>query len=653
MRIMPNYRTASCLAGLLGLLLLPSALWGQQAPQNYDDVYANGNAPYSMASPTETRGLTPFGPVGFKPNWKLFAPVDISNYGNGIKPRKGFFFSYERMLMSTSRASTSGIGANNATEGDSLQFLNVISSPVTAPITANAQAQAGFTAFNALEPYVNGKQGVGLIPGTNTPAYFPTATGPTFVGGIETNPGNPIFPTAAPNNPVFYLAGAATQINVPFADLNYQNIVGGNYNSDTTGVLSSRFGTGNRWEFGYMDTDDTGWLVSILDHISSGQNVSLPGGTVLFNDPTGFLQGYQTSISGDFDADLNGNHIYGRNGYALPQITNTAGTTVASGSATVAVTASVSNIVYPVGPTSPAPIDSGLFFPQVTLNNTTHQVVALGSPNSTTYNQVGGDEVVFTPTFTALQISDKVTTTGTELMRMYRTPQLHGGGTIDLLIGARYLQLNDVFQVYGTGGPFDAMTITQKVLNNVVGPQIGARYAHQRGRWSVWSEGRFFPSANFAVERNYSVLASNSQPSTTANSNGLNTSNGTSGISNTSTTSSTSSSSSSSGGASVNAQGPAIEKRDAPAALLYGALTSSSGLNNMQFSPACEFRFGTDCWLTQGVAFKCSYTGIFLPNMTRASNSIDYTLPNIGIINGGHHQAVILNGLTIGIEINR
>ena len=100
---------------------------------------------------------------------------------------------------------------------------------------------------------------------------------------------------------------------------------------------------------------------------------------------------------------------------------------------------------------------------------------------------------------------------------MYRTPQLHNGGTIDLLYGARYLQLNDVFQVYGTGGPFDAMEITQKVLNNVVGPQIGARYAHQRGRWSVWSEGRFFPSANFAVERNTSILASNSQPSTTAN----------------------------------------------------------------------------------------------------------------------------------------
>lgn len=87
--------------------------------------------------------------------------------------------------------------------------------------------------------------------------------------------------------------------------------------------------------------------------------------------------------------------------------------------------------------------------------------------------------------------------------------------------------------------------------------------------------------------------------------------------------------------------------------MLYGALTSGAGLNNVQFSPACEFRAGANCWLTQGCAVKFSYTGIFLPNMTRASNSINYSLPNIGIINGEHHQAVILNGLTLGIEFNR
>ena len=178
------------------------------------------------------------------------------------------------MLMSTSRATPTGIGANNATEGDNLNFLNVITAPVTAPITANQQGGQSTTPFNAPEPYPTG-------------GYFANATAT-----------NPAFPTASPISPVFFQAGSQN-ISVPFADLGYQQVVGGNSNSATTALFSSRFGTGNRWEFGYMDTDDYGWLVSILDHVSSGQNISVPGGTVLFNDPTGFLQGYQTSISGE------------------------------------------------------------------------------------------------------------------------------------------------------------------------------------------------------------------------------------------------------------------------------------------------------------------------------------------------------------------
>ncbi len=613
MPIMPNYRTAFWLTGLLGLLLLPSALWGQQTPQNYDDVYSNGNAPYSNAYPAEHAALTPFAPVGFKPNWKLFAPVDTSDYGNGVKPRVGYFFSYERVYFSTSRAATTTVGATNATEGDNLNFLNVITSPITAPITGPQQTSFGNTTFNAP---------AGTYP------YFPTAT-----------VANPAFPNANPVSPVFFEAGQQ-QISIPFSDLTPQNIVGGNYNSNTTAALTSRFGTGNRWEFGYMDVNDTGWLVSILDHISTGQNVTLQGGTVLFNDPTGFLQGFQTSLSGPYDADLNGNHIYGRNGYDIPTQTPPTVTIVTEPPPLPPIILSTPTIyTYPGTPSSPAPGDYGIYFPQLTLLN--GKAVPAGTPGATTYFQAGGDEVVYTPTFTALQISDKVTTTGVETMRLYRTPQLHSGGTIDLMLGARYLQLNDVFQVYGTGGGFDAMEITQKVLNNVVGPQIGARYAHQRGRWSVFSEGRFFPSANFAVERNSSVLASNAQAITTANQLP------------TTTTTSTTSSSSGSGGSTGSPQGPLIVVRDKPSALVNGGLTSTAGLNNLQFAPATEFRAGVNCWLTQGVSAKCSYTGIFLPNMTRATNTINYTLPNLGIINGGHHQCVFINGFTFGIEINR
>jgi hypothetical protein len=626
MRIMPNYRTVSWLVCLAAVLLLPDTLWGQTTPQDQDDVWAFGNAPYSNPLPAEHAPLTPFAPVGFKHYWKWFAPVDISDYGNGIKPRRGFFFSYERMLMSTSRPAPSGIGANNATEGDTLNFLNVITSPITAPVTSPQQIVQGGSPGSF-------SSGGGASTTINAPAssyagagLFPTATVT-----------NPAFPGAQPITPTFFQAGSE-QIEVPFALLTQgTNLVGQNSNSASTGILTSRFGTGNRWEFGYMDTDDYGWLVSILDHINSGQNVSLPGGTVLFNDPLGLLQGYQTGAGGNFDADLNGNHIFGRNGYTLPTQTITPGTTTAS--LPPVIIPAITTLTYPTSPNSPAPLDFGIYFPQLTLNG------LKGVPNGTTgtgvitYQGAGGDEVVFTPSFTRLVIANKATTTGVEVMRMYRPPQLHNGGEIDFIWGARYLQFNDVFQVYGFGGPFDAMSVTQKVLNNVVGPQIGARYNKQRGRWAFWTEGRFFPSANFAVERNVSTLASNTPPATLASS-----------VANQQIQVSSGSGSS---GSTTSIQGPAVVNRDAPTSLINGGLSSSAGLNNMQFSPAVEFRAGFNCWLTQGVAVKSSYTGIFLPNMTRASDSIDYSLPTIGILNGGHHQCVMLNGFTLGIEINR
>ena len=169
-------------------------------------------------------------------------------------------------------------------EQTNLTLYNTITNPVTAPVTG---PQSGIV--NAF----------------------------TYPQLVTATPTNPAYPNASPLNPFFLDFGPINQ-SLPFSALGPQQIVGGNYNSNTTGVLESRFGNGNRWEFGYVDTDDYGWLVSILDHVSSGQNVQMPGGTVLFNDPTGFLQGFQTSLSGDFDADLNGDHVFGRNGYNVP-----------------------------------------------------------------------------------------------------------------------------------------------------------------------------------------------------------------------------------------------------------------------------------------------------------------------------------------------
>ncbi len=289
--------------GLAAVLLLAAGTTrAQQTPQNFDNTYAYGNAPYSNADTTPHKGWTPFAPVGFLQDWEPFAPVDISDYGNGIKPRKGFFFGYDRMEWTISRPRITDVGNPNM-PGYFLEPGGNLLNPVTTPV--------------------------------------PSQAGLTTLGGT------------------FYES-----------------------NSENTSQLVSRFGPGNRWEFGYMDTNDYGWLVSVIDHVSQNQAFSGIGGTVLFADPTGFLQGFvaqptSTSSGGGGgssstnpgDVDLNGNGTNGRDGTGT-------GTT-----------------------TTPALPDNG-------------------------------DARTFIPRFQYLAYSLHTELNGVEIMRMYRLPRLHNGGTL-------------------------------------------------------------------------------------------------------------------------------------------------------------------------------------------------------------------------------
>jgi hypothetical protein len=63
-------------------------------------------------------------------------------------------------------------------------------------------------------------------------------------------------------------------------------------NTLDTGFMQANGAWGNRWEVGYMDTDNYGWLVSVLDHVSQGQYKVAEGASIQFNDPLGLLTGY-------------------------------------------------------------------------------------------------------------------------------------------------------------------------------------------------------------------------------------------------------------------------------------------------------------------------------------------------------------------------
>ena len=59
--------------------------------------------------------------------------------------------------------------------------------------------------------------------------------------------------------------------------------------------------------------------------------------------------------------------------------------------------------------------------------------------------------------------------------------------------------------------------------------------------------------------------------------------------------------------------------------------------------------------LTNIIAVKAGYTGMFVNNVVRAADMVDYTVPSMGITRSlnGNLQQVYAQGLTLSIEFNR
>jgi len=82
-------------------------------------------------------------------------------------------------------------------------------------------------------------------------------------------------------------------------------------------------------------------------------------------------------------------------------------------------------------------------------------------------------------------------------------------------------------------------------------------------------------------------------------------------------------------------------------------MTAQNSLSQSEFAPLGELRLQAAYEITRSVAIKVGYTAIYMGGIARASNTIDYTLPNLGIRNGFSDQTLFAQGLTIGFEINR
>jgi len=211
--------------------------------------------------------------------------------------------------------------------------------------------------------------------------------------------------------------------------------------------------------------------------------------------------------------------------------------------------------------------------------------------------------------FKTLYVQDKSRVDGVEALFMYRMDELHLGGQLEFLAGGRYFELKDQFWVDARGGNLTDSYWNTTTHNEIAGPEIGARWYQPFGRFGFSAESRFTAGVNAQAIGQEGLLAA-----------GL-----TSG------------------------------QNTPPQPTLMGATSFTHSTHYIEFSPIIELRAEAHMQLTNVISVKAGWTGIFVNNVARAADMIDYTVPTMGITRNldGNLQNVFITGLNVSVEINR
>jgi len=227
-------------------------------------------------------------------------------------------------------------------------------------------------------------------------------------------------------------------------------------NTVDTGKLLANGAWGNRWELGYMDVDDYGWLVSVLDHVSQSQYHTDRNVIMQFSDPGNLLEG------SDFSA-----------------------------------------VVFD-------------FFPDLTMHIVTAGKIPVRFDVMHLQNitRLNGVEVM--RMYRARQLHSSAwfeLLYGVRWLQMQDTFIVQGQNSWNstILPPQTPSQTN---AVVGWFNPLADSLWSTRVQNNMVGPQIGFRLWRQRERWITSVEARFLAAANFQNMHQRTNLGSNVLPNT-------------------------------------------------------------------------------------------------------------------------------------------
>ena len=331
------------------------------------------------------------------------------------------------------------------------------------------------------------------------------------------------------------------------------------FNSLSGDFIDDRPDFGDRVEFGFADPNrKCGWMGSVLN-LEQAKTTILAGGTVQFADPYGLLLGFLDGNGDGIDDDLDGDRIYGRSGRDLG---------------------------------TPDEENPGSFFPFFD-----------GIPDDTAA-QDNGDLTTFLPVFDELEVSNRLDITGFELTRF----RAFGRGDrpfAHILLGVRYVDMDEDFFLRGSGSFLDETTVRTKVENFIIGPQVGVGFCRNHGAWGLNGSARALAGVNRQRGRQTAIVGSNATDSMGA----------------------------------------------ANAPLNLNPTASSTAQRSTQFSPFFEVRgnvyYNLNSWLSVNVG----YTGWYASGISRAAGSIEYTLPTFGF-DIDNNDDLLAHALTFGLQGN-
>ena len=387
-------------------------------------------------------------------------------------------------------------------------------------------------------------------------------------------------------------------------------------NTLDTGFIHPAMGPGQRYQLGYINEDGRGWMVgTIVLQSQTSQQVVSNGQVAIFATFTNGINPLEGFIQGPNGVafDLNGNHIYGPNGQD-PGTLN------------------------PNPPPQFIPPFDGI--PKI--------------PAPTDF----GDLVQFPVIFHSLSARQSSRLWGIEVMHLWQLPLRRDNnrrlGTWEALAGVRYLRFRDSFLVQGfpdiqtqqnsgNSGGSGSTTNNQIAVgvlgtsqwnqtadNNLIGPQVGLRWAAGQGRLTFQTEGRVMAAANFLTEKQTGfygkqpAFAQQTPLGPTSNSGG--------------------------GGGNTQSQAPTLQP-GFPVGLVPQSFSSTRYVT--QFSPVGELRLNLNYQVYRSVAVQAGWTGLLMGGIGRSANAIDWSLPAFGILSSGSKQFVLVEGINVGVIINR